>query len=215
MAEVTSELKNKLAALIKHERMLEATADQVPTAEAEHTPSPPPSPALTSPPPALTSTHLLSPPPTRLLSPPFSLSSHRKQLAIKAVAMQEHSEAEKAALIAAAEKEAGSLRAELSSGQAQLREASERSSMLQRCNEQLSDFQARAREEADLWRQVRASAQATASKQQQQRASRAPQPSHTQQRASRASALTLSHTRLPSPRHRRRDGGGGGDDDGE
>ena len=61
MAEVTSELKNKLAALIKHERMLEATADQVPTAEAEHTPSPPPSPALTS-------THLLSPPPTRLLS---------------------------------------------------------------------------------------------------------------------------------------------------
>ena len=49
MAEVTSELKNKLAALIKHEHMLEATADQVPTAEAEHT---------------LTSTHLLSPPPT-------------------------------------------------------------------------------------------------------------------------------------------------------
>ena len=30
MAEVTSELKNKLAALIKHEHMLEATADQVP-----------------------------------------------------------------------------------------------------------------------------------------------------------------------------------------
>ena len=106
--------------------------------------------------------------------------------------MQEHSEAEKAALIAAAEKEAGSLRAELSSGQAQLREASERSSMLQRCNEQLSDFQARAREEADLWRQVSASAQAAASKQQQQRASRA------------STALTLTYTHAsPSPHHRR------------
>ena len=118
--------------------------------------------------------------------------------------MQEHSEAEKAALIAAAEKEAGSLRAELSSGQAQLREASERSSMLQRCNEQLSDFQARAREEADLWRQVSASAQAAASKQQQQRASRAPQPSHSH-----------THTHLPPHTTGARDGGGEGDDNGE
>ena len=119
--------------------------------------------------------------------------------------MQEHSEAEKAALIAAAEKEAGSLRAELSSGQAQLREASERSSMLQRCNEQLSDFQARAREEADLWRQV------SVHQRKQQRASNSsseqaehPQPSH-------------SHTHTPLPPHATgaRDGGGEGDDDGE
>ena len=119
--------------------------------------------------------------------------------------MQEHSEAEKAALIAAAEKEAGSLRAELSSGQAQLREASERSSMLQRCNEQLSDFQARAREEADLWRQVSASRKQSEQEQQQQRASRA------------STALTLSHTHTPLPPHATgaRDGGGEGDDDGE
>ena len=63
MAEVTSELKNKLAALIKHEHMLEATADQVRTAEAEHTLTS----TLTCP---HTSTHLPSPPPTRLLSHP-------------------------------------------------------------------------------------------------------------------------------------------------
>ena len=37
MAEVTSELKNKLAALIKHEHMLEATADQVPSRSRAHT----------------------------------------------------------------------------------------------------------------------------------------------------------------------------------